>query len=732
MESKCRPVAGLSIRPSVNSYHRYFVDVSVFILFYYRIFSITDYTFSYIEIQANEQICRLTYEEHSRPQSILFPHLSYLYPMMIFRNEIRKLFGTGKEPGSSRHRGFSQQEALVALSENLKLSNRRLKEANQELNTFFNKIDQALFSIDVLNLSINQMSVACERISGYTPLEFKADFYLVRKIIDDADKFRGRRNCVQLIKGEAVAGVYRLRHRDGETRWVEVKIIPTLNEDGILYRLDGIAKDITEQRLAAEKNREIERRYRLVSENPLLGIGWSSTEGKLINANEALCSLLGYTREEIAGKHFCEFSYAEDLHTENPLFEKMLNKEINNYQVEKRYITKNKEIIWVLLNLSSVWKENGEIDYFIGIVQDINQRKEAEQNLKVSYERIVANEHMMKAAEELAQFGSWEAIMKTNLTKWSAGTFRIFGYEPNTIQPSGDLFMHHIHPADLSDVTRSLGQAVSEKRMQKLNFRIIDAKGVVKYIHSELIAECNQQGETERLVGFNQDITEKVKLENRLAEEKRNQLREVTQAVITAQENERTFLAGELHDNINPTLATAKLYVDCAIKDKGETINRLLESKGFIDNAMNDIRKLSLSLAPPSLGEKKLSEVVADMIENINRVHQLKFQTIWEGLDENFLSEKLQLSVYRIIQEQFNNILKYARAQSVMLHIKQEPGILNVRIKDDGVGFEKEIKRNGLGLRNISNRAAVFNGSTTINTAPGAGCELIVTLMTEF
>jgi len=146
---------------------------------------------------------------------------------------------------------------------------------------------------------------------------------------------------------------------------------------------------------------------------------------------------------------------------------------------------------------------------------------------------------------------------------------------------------------------------------------------------------------------------------------------------------------------------------------------------------LTDIRKLSRSLAPPSLGENKLTEVVADMIENINRVHQVKFNTLWEGLDENALSEKLQLTVYRIIQEQFNNILKHAKAQSVKLHITQQPGTLNLCIKDDGIGFDKEVKRNGLGLRNISNRAAVFNGSAIINSAPGAGCELIVTLMTD-
>ncbi len=85
--------------------------------------------------------------------------------------------------------------------------------------------------------------------------------------------------------------------------------------------------------------------------------------------------MLGYSFEEILNKHFTEFSHEDDLAIENPLFEKMIKGEISNYQIEKRYFTKNGEIIWVLLNLSGVLKENGCIDYFIGIIQDITTRK---------------------------------------------------------------------------------------------------------------------------------------------------------------------------------------------------------------------------------------------------------------------------------------------------------------------------------------------------------------------
>ena len=84
----------------------------------------------------------------------------------------------------------------------------------------------------------------------------------------------------------------------------------------------------------------------------------------------------------------------------------------------------------------------------------------------------------------------------------------------------------------------------------------------------------------------------------------------------------------------------------------------------------------------------------------------------------------MQLTIYRIVQEQLNNIVKYAKASHVHVSLLQEDNILNLTVSDNGVGFDPGTAAKGLGLRNIRNRAEAYKGTVTIQSSPGAGCRL--------
>ncbi|MEO6669254.1 MAG: PAS domain S-box protein [Ferruginibacter sp.] len=223
------------------------------------------------------------------------------------------------------------------------------------------------------------------------------------------------------------------------------------------------------------------------------------------------------------------------------------------------------------------------------------------------------------------------------------------------------------------------------------------------------------------------NITERVLLQEKLEEEKTKKQQEIAAAVIIAQAQERTFLGEELHDNINQILATASLYMDCALSDEESRIMRITESKEFIKNAMEEIRKLSKTLLPPSLGNANLLEAVQDTIDNIKKVNEhVHFITDFRVPSENSLGDKLKLAVYRIIQEQLNNIFKHAKASTIMISIKLQAGMLQLQIKDDGVGFDTSKKADGIGLQNIFERTALLKGTAKIVSKPGEGCELLV------
>jgi signal transduction histidine kinase len=247
---------------------------------------------------------------------------------------------------------------------------------------------------------------------------------------------------------------------------------------------------------------------------------------------------------------------------------------------------------------------------------------------------------------------------------------------------------------------------------------------------SEMI-ELNEQlrNETEGLKKAHEQlrITENVRLEKRLDEEKIKKLQEITDAVIEAQERERSYLSAELHDNVNQILATCRLYIDTAYHNESTRLKLIKDGKGFIDKAVQEIRYLCKSLLPHLLSQTTLKDALTDMIQNLRQVDKLQIITDWENIDETQMCEKMKLAIFRITQEQLNNIFKHSHATTAIIKITQLNGSLQLSIKDNGVGFDVTKKRNGIGLQNIASRINLFNGEVAVNSEPGAGCELIIT-----
>jgi signal transduction histidine kinase len=227
------------------------------------------------------------------------------------------------------------------------------------------------------------------------------------------------------------------------------------------------------------------------------------------------------------------------------------------------------------------------------------------------------------------------------------------------------------------------------------------------------------------------DITERKLLEIQLEKERMQKQQEITDAVITAEENEREQIGYELHDNIQQILVGSSMFLSMVKKsDITESgYSYLQQTNQMIMSAIEEIRNLSHSMITPFIGKTTLKEAIEKIIFNTTSASGIKISMEVGGLDEEKLSEKLRLTTYRIIQEQFNNILKYAKATSVLLKIVQDHEKLTLTIQDNGIGFDTSKKPTGIGLMNIKTRVSLFNGEVTIRSSPGQGFELFVMMM---
>ena len=222
------------------------------------------------------------------------------------------------------------------------------------------------------------------------------------------------------------------------------------------------------------------------------------------------------------------------------------------------------------------------------------------------------------------------------------------------------------------------------------------------------------------------DVTEKLRLQKELQLQQAERQRSITAATIIAQETERAELGRELHDNINQILVTALLFLDNVIATKSNDLEKLRYIKSIISESIKEIRKLTKGLVPPSLDNIGLIAALDGVLSNIRILDNLTVNASFESYSEDLISEDLKLMIYRISQEQLNNIIKHSEATLINIALDKLDGILQLSIKDNGKGCDLSAERNGVGIQNIMTRAALHDGKVNIESSPGNGFELTI------
>jgi PAS domain S-box-containing protein len=222
-----------------------------------------------------------------------------------------------------------------------------------------------------------------------------------------------------------------------------------------------------------------------------------------------------------------------------------------------------------------------------------------------------------------------------------------------------------------------------------------------------------------------QDCTDRYDIEKQLIEERISKERKIIEATLYGQEMEKAEIGKELHDNINQMLTTVKLYHEMALSKREMTHSFINKAAEILLATIEEIRGLSKSLVAPGVFEISLTESVNDLIDTIAHGRNIKI-TFQVDDNKEELPGKVRIMIFRIIQEQLNNILKHAHAKKVRIRLTKDNMHLRLLIQDDGKGFDVKEKKCGIGLKNISSRAKCYDGMMTIDSAPGEGCTMLV------
>jgi len=467
-----------------------------------------------------------------------------------------------------------------------------------------------------------------------------------------------------------------------------------------LSRLPVAVREALKKYERIKKANEVERRYRELVENIAEVIYSTDREGIITYISPAVKNF-GYEPEEVIGHHFAKLTYEKDTPLVERQFEKVRSGD--NTPEEFRILTKSQAVRWVRSSLRPIFR-NGKLIGLYGILTDVTEPKKIQELLS-------------RGKKE------WEAT-------FDAITDPIMIVNRDyTIQRVNYAFIRRLK-LNFSDVIgKPCYQIVHPEGKRPLNcplkgpshsYPAIVTLGGLNLPGSYLcsIYVLDFEGE-ELFIHYFRDITKEKEAEE--------MLRKLNWKILKAQEEERKKIAQELHDQLAQDLAYLRLNVSRLRGSYPERDQELfVKLMDLVDNLIEKIRRISYQLRPVALERFGLATALEKLAEEFTKTSEIKCRIDLQ-IDDDQIPRRVVLPAYRIIAEALTNVIKHAKATEVVIQIQREDDRVVFNIIDNGIGIQRGIELQSLGLLGMLERARSVGGDLQIG--PGPICGTVVTAL---
>ncbi|RKQ42343.1 PAS domain S-box-containing protein [Roseivirga pacifica] len=432
--------------------------------------------------------------------------------------------------------------------------------------------------------------------------------------------------------------------------------------------------------------------------------------------SDMMYEIFGLTKgRTIPKKEFLAYVYPEDREeVERKVLE--IGKE-GSFEQEHRIVNTLGEIRYLFVRAKLI-REAGKKGVVLGVSQDITETK---LNQLLIREK---SEQFQNIVESLPGVVFRLELPSVKMRYVSDSYEEMFGYKKEEIlrKCSKDYLKKIVHPQDYELVRAKLAEIVANKTSFTLTMRMVTRKGDVMWTFNKGKVVRQENGRV-ILEGFVYDVTERVKSEER-----------IINAMMEASDAEKARISKEIHDSLQQTLTIASLNLEFVKREKGvlsERVQAKLETGWeYLKKSLNDSRGIAHRLMPKAIEDFGLVPVLQDLVSDLSASGDVEFEFV-TNMREHRLKIPIENNLYKMVQEATNNILKHAKASSVVIQYLKTGDTIQLTVEDDGVGFS-EVNTidadSGFGLASMKNRASNISASLYIDSQPGHG----TTVMVEF
>lgn len=512
----------------------------------------------------------------------------------------------------------------------------------------------------------------------------------------------------------------------GGDGWFVATYSRVLHQDGSVLGVQIIAQDITIRKRAELEARALEHELTLIYDSMRDGFVITDLNGRILRCNDAYCTLLGYSRDELLTMNFRDFTPPASLEIDDAIITQQIMVRGYSDFFEKEYITRSGDLVPVELRGLLVRDPGGSPSRMWAFVRDITDRKRAERVLLES----------QKTTEAILN-----ALMYHIAVVDGGGT----------ILAVNDAWLRFALETGITDVTRigpgvnylDVCRAAVRQDTDDLARQALDGiSGVIAGTHPRFYLEypCHgpgvqrwftmhvspfrRNGVTGAVVAH-ENITERKLSETRIRE-LADAMRRLSSHLEDAREEERSHLAREIHDELGQALTALKMDVT-ELRGHGAALperarERLMIMGTLIDQTARTVQRLAGELRPPLLDELGFLAAVTWYIQDFEERFSIAC-TRTRFDDPPSTERKRATALYRILQESLTNVARHAEANAVEIQLIYDGDAVTLQIEDNGKGLtEDESRKPGsLGILGMRERIEVYGGVLRINGRPGAG-----------
>ena len=475
-------------------------------------------------------------------------------------------------------------------------------------------------------------------------------------------------------------------------------------------------RDITARKKVEQALRESEEKFSKAFHNSPDVMSITDLEtSRYIEVNDAHEKIFGFKREEVLGRTPVELGIFQNCPEREEMMQSLkaqgrfTNREAHGRACDGRVV--------MLLHSAELIELGGRM-CVLRVSHDITDAKRAEEALRESEQRF-------RSYFELASVGFAITSREMRLLSVNTEYCRILGYSQEELLQK--TWAELTYRDDLSANQILFEETAEGKRdAYTLNKRMIRKDGHV--IHTTISARCIRlpDGSPDYFVSLLLDTTER----EQAIEREQKARAEYTLQLIASQEAERARIAGELHDSLGQSLSVIKNHAQLALLQKNlsaqahKQIETISEATSV---AIAEMRRISQDLHPYQLDHLGLTRALGALVEGAGEASGIAFKKKLDLVDDAF-SRDAAASVYRIVQEGVNNVLKYSHAKNSRVALERDLHEVQLTIEDDGRGFNPENNGKGMGLKNIAERTRILGGQLKMDSRPGRGARLEITI----